>query len=138
MAESFVAVRLPTSFYNLLQGMASATERSVEEMLTTSLTEVLPIHERVPKEIAVKLEAMRFFTDNALFAALKPAMDETTQARFQALNALAKELLLTQSEIEEQDRLRDLYQFSVIQRAQAMAILTQRGYAVLPEPDLAV
>ena len=133
MAENFVVVRLPTPFYNLLQGMAFAAERSVEEMLTTSLMEVLPIHERVPKKIASKLEAMRFFTDNALFAALEPTMSDSEQVRFREINALAKEQSLTQTEIEEQSRLRDNYQFSMIRRAQAMAILTQRGYAVLPE-----
>ena len=75
-----------------------------------------------------ELAAMRLSSDQALFAALYPSLAPVEQQRLQQLNQAAGERNLTAAETSEQAALLAGYHRSVLRRAQALAILAERGH----------
>lgn len=140
MAEKTITVHLPESAYRKLQKAAELTYRSVDEILASTIETSLPTMSDVPAEIAEELAAMHLLSDDALWAAVSPALSQAEQARLTQLNQLASERPLTPAEEAEQSNLIAAYRRSVLRRAQALAILAQRGHPVsldtlpIPEP----
>ncbi|HFQ93334.1 MAG TPA: hypothetical protein ENK32_04960 [Anaerolineae bacterium] len=139
MAEKTIAVQLPESAYRKLQKAAELTYRSVDEILVSTIETSLPTIPDVPPELAEELSAMHLLSDDALWAAVSPALSQAEQTRLAQLNQLAHERPLTPAEEAEQNDLVAAYGRSVLRRAQALAILAQRGYPVsldtLPTPE---
>lgn len=133
MSESTVAVRLPKLTYRKLQRAAELTYRTVDDILASAVESSLPTIADVPPELAEELTALHLFSDEALWAATKPIFSPAEQARLSQLNQTAGERGerdLTAVEIAEQETLLAAYHRSVLRRAQALAILSQRGHAV--------
>ncbi len=130
MSESTVAVRLPKLTYRKLQRAAELTYRTVDDILASAVESSLPTIADVPPELAEELTALHLFSDEALWAATKPIFSPAEQARLSQLNQTAGERDLTAVEIAEQETLLAAYHRSVLRRAQALAILSQRGHAV--------
>jgi len=89
----------------------------------------------LPPDLADELAVMHLFSDDALWAAVQPSLSPAEQHRLRQLNHLAGERPLTQAEASEQAVLLRAYHRSVLRRAQALAILGQRGHPV-PREDL--
>ena len=60
----------------------------------------------------------------------QPSLSPAEAARLKQLNHAAGERSLTQAEVSEQAALLEAYHLSVLRRAQALAILVQRGHAI--------
>ena len=60
----------------------------------------------------------------------QPSLSPAEAARLKQLNHAAGERSLTQAEVSEQAALLEAYHLSVLRRAQALAILAQRGHAI--------
>jgi hypothetical protein len=80
--------------------------------------------------VAAEFAAMNLLSDQALFAAAQPSLSPAESAWLKQLNHAAGERSLTQAEISEQTALLGAYHLSVLRRAQALAILAQRGHAI--------
>ena len=139
MAEKTITAQLPESAYRKLQKAAELTYRSVDEILVSTIETSLPTMPDVPSELAEELSAMHLLSDDALWAAVSPALSQAKQTRLAQLNQLAHERPLTPAEEAEQNDLVAAYGRSVLRRAQALAILSQRGHPVsldtLPTPN---
>ena len=122
-----------------MQKAAELTYRSVDEILVSTIETSLPTMPDVPSELAEELSAMHLLSDDALWAAVSPALSQAKQTRLAQLNQLAHERPLTPAEEAEQNDLVAAYGRSVLRRAQALAILSQRGHPVsldtLPTPN---
>jgi hypothetical protein len=94
----------------------------------TSLEAVLPPIPDLPSAIADELAAMHLFSDEALWMAATPSFSRSEEQRLAQLNATAGERDLTPVENAEQQTLIAAYRRSVLRRAQALAILAQRGH----------
>ena len=130
MCSATVSISLPERLFQKLKRVADLTHRSVEEVAATSLEVALPADQNLPAELADELAAMRLFSDDALWAATTPSLKATEEQQLLDLNTTAGERDLSSEETAEQQRLIDAYQRSVIRRAQALAILAQRGHNI--------
>lgn len=138
--EKSVAIYVPELAYRKLQRAAELTYRSIDEILLGAIETTLPSLPNAPVELAEELAALHLFSDEALWAATAPSMSAAEQMRLAQLNQSAAERPLTAAETAEQANLLAAYHRSVLRRAQALAILAQRGHPVtletlsLPEP----
>ena len=130
MPSATVSINLPERLFQKLKRVADLTHRSVEDVAVTSLEVALPTDQDLPADIADELAAMRLFSDKVLWAATTPALTSPEEQHLLHLNMTASERDLTSDENAGQQRLIGVYQRSVIRRAQALAILAQRGHDI--------
>lgn len=113
-----------------LQKAAEVTYRSVDDLLASTIDATLSAPPNLPEELARELAALHLLSDEALWATLLPSLSPTEQHRLQQLNHVAGERDLTTAETVEQTALLNAYYRSMLRRAQAMAILKQRGHEI--------
>ena len=128
MTTQRVSIGLPRSVFLKVEQAAALTHRSIEEVLATTVNAVLAAPPGLPDALAGELAAMHLFSDEALWAATQPSLSPSEQARLEQLNHKAGERPLTPAEAAEQTKLLTAYHRSVLRRAQALAILAQRGH----------
>ncbi|MGE0824782.1 MAG: hypothetical protein AB7G75_24985 [Candidatus Binatia bacterium] len=133
-----IAVHIPEALFHKLKRTAELTHRSVEDVTVTSLEAALPVIQDLPSDVANELAAMHLFSDEALWAATAPSLSPTEEYRLNQLNTVAGERVLTPAEETEQQSLITAYHRSVLRRAQALAILAQRGHRipVMDKPEI--
>lgn len=136
MLEQTLTVRLPTSVVAKLKRAAAITHRSVDEIVATTVDAVLMESPGVPQELADDFAAMHLLTDQALWANAQPSVSPAEIHRLRQLNHAAGERSLTEAEASEQTALLAAYHVSVLRRAQALAILAERGHPIAYQTSL--
>jgi len=134
-AAQTVSVQLPEAIYRRLQWASELTYRPVDEILSSALTVALGVPPELPTQQQNELAAFGMLSDAALWAASESSLSPVQQRRLHQLNRAAGERTLSSSEAHEQVELLDLYQRSVLQRAQALALLAYRGYDLPDRTD---
>ena len=129
MIAEQIKVSLPSPLIRKIQKVAELTYRSFDEVVASTLDAALIAPPGLPQDLASELAAMHLLSDEALRIALQP-LPITTQQRLQQLNNVGGERALTASGSSEQATLIELYQRSILCRAQAIAILKQRGHPI--------
>jgi hypothetical protein len=130
IAEQTLTVRLPASVVAKLRRAAALTYRSVDDIVAATVDAALVEPPSTPADVAAEFAAMHLLSDQALFAAAQPSLSPAKLSRLRQLNYAAGERALTEAEAAEQAALLEDYQFSVLHRAQALAILAQRGHEI--------
>jgi hypothetical protein len=136
MTTQTISVQVPEPIFRKLKRAADVTCRPVEEVLAATLNAALPEPSGLPPELADELASMHLFSDDALWAATEPSLSPTEQRRLSQLNRIADQRPLTKAEEAEQEQLLAAYHRSVLRRAQALAILAQRGHPIPIETEL--
>jgi succinate dehydrogenase flavin-adding protein (antitoxin of CptAB toxin-antitoxin module) len=124
---------LPRALVERIIQTAQASRVSVSDVVAATVDHALPAVPDLSPDLLRELPAMLDFSDNALMSALQPD-NPASDARLRELTAAGKDRSLTPAEAVELDRLLEINERDVIRRAQALAILRRRGYAV-PSPD---
>ncbi|MEW5986882.1 MAG: hypothetical protein AB1791_09645 [Chloroflexota bacterium] len=132
MLEETLTIQLPRTTYRKLKRAAEMTYRSVDEVLAATIDATLIAPADLPPELADELAAMRLLSDKALWAAVRPSLSPAEQFRLEQINHTAGERTLTGAEEAEQITLLTAYYRSALRRAQALAILAQRGHPIHP------
>lgn len=127
-----LTLTLPDSVISKLQRASALTYRSVDEIVAVAVDTTLTAEDELPDELSAELAAMRIFSDDALWAATRPSMSAFEQERLAQLNEDAHERPLSAAERAEQTDLLAAYHRSVLRRAQALALLKQRGHDITP------
>lgn len=130
IAEQTLTVRLPASVVAKLRRAAALTYRSVDDIVASTVDAALAEPPSVPEELAAEFAAMHLFSEQALQAAAQPSLSPAELHRLRQLNHAAGERSLTQAEAAEHTSLLAAYHYSVLRRAQALAILAQRGHEI--------
>lgn len=130
IAEQTLTVRLPASVAAKLQRAAALTYRSVDDIVASTIDAALAEPPSVSADLAPEFAAMHLLSDQALQAAAQPSISSADLHRLRQLNHAAGERSLTQAEAAEHEALLQTYQVSVLRRAQALAILAQRGFDI--------
>lgn len=130
MTVKTLTVTLPEPIFLKLQKAAEMTYRSVDDLLASTIDATLSAPPNLPDELTRELAALHLLSDEALWAALQPSLSPTEQHRLHQLNHLAGERTLTNAETTEQTALLNAYYRSMLRRAQAIAILKQRGHDI--------
>jgi len=127
-----LTLTLPDSVISKLQRASALTYRSVDEIVAVAVDTTLTAEDELPDELSAELAAMRIFSDDALWAATQPSMSAFEQERLAQINEEAHERPLSTAEQAEQTDLLAAYHRSVLRRAQALALLKQRGHDITP------
>ena len=135
MTIQTTAVVLPQPVYRKLERAAALTHHSVTDILTSVVNASLPDMPDLPNDLADELAALHLLNDEALWAAAQPSLSPAEQMRLSQLNEKAAAQGLTEAETSEQQTLLNAYQLSVLRRAKALAILSQRGYKFPAESE---
>ncbi len=128
VSETTISLTLPEATYRRLQRAAAMTYRTPDDVLVATLDAALPAPDDLPDELADELAALHLMSDDALLAAVHPSMSPAEVERLAQIDALTGERPLTVAEAAEQAALLAAYHRSVLRRAQAAAILAQRGH----------
>ena len=133
MAEPTVSVEVKESVYGKLKRAAELTQRSIDDVLNSTIDAALVADSSLPQELSGELAAMHVMSDAALFSALHPIFTSQHDRRLAELSCESQQRDLGRSEKEERESLLHLYDKSILLRAQAMAILHQRGHTISRE-----
>ena len=134
MTQGTVSIEIPDNLFRQLQRRADLMHRPVEDLVIPTLAAGSPANTDLPRDLAAELEAMPNYSDDALWAATKPAISAAERSRLEQLNRLATERELSQVETAEQSELLAAWLRSLARRAQAFSILRLRGQP-LPDPE---
>jgi len=127
-----LTITLPDAVFHRLNRVAELTYRTVDEVVASTVETSLTGESDLPDELAAELAAMQLDSDDGLWAATQPTLSAYAQQRLAQLNEFAGERSLTPREEAEQADLLYAYDRSVLRRAQALALLKQRGHDVIP------
>ncbi len=131
MTVQTVTLRLPESLYLRLQQAASATRRSLDDVLLHALQVGSPPRwDDAPAEFQADLAALDRLEDDALWAVARSRKQEADMARYQELLDKNANGLLTPADREELTKLRVEYDRMMLCKAHAAALLRWRGYQV--------
>lgn len=128
--ERTFSVTIPEHVFQKIVTVATATQRTVDDVISSTVNATYTAPDGIPLTLANELASMQQMKDQDLWDAIKPVMTAEQQERLNELNELAGEETLSSSELNEKDDLVMLYHHSVLRRAQAIAILTLRGYTI--------
>jgi hypothetical protein len=124
---SDVLVSMPDEVYNRLQRMAQASAQSIESVVVSQLTASLPVNDLPPDE-ADELAALRHLSDDALWTIAREQMPESVQTHMANLMTRNTQGELTAAEHEELEALASRSDRLMMRKAEAAALLTQRGH----------
>lgn len=131
-----MTIQIPGGLFQLLKQKAAFMHRPVEELVAETLAVAVAPVDNLSPGLALELDAMVNFSDEALRAAIQPAISPTERTRLEQLNTLAGERTLSQAEQVEQNDLLIVWQRSMARRARALALLKLRGHPLPTENEL--
>lgn len=133
VTERILSITLPEDVFQTLQYVANNSHRTIDEVIAKTVNATFRSPAELPPPLAAELAGMLQAKDELLWAALNPSVTVKQQLRLQELNEVARQRTLTQAEVAEQEHLLMVHHYAVLRRAQAIAILTLRGYHVSDE-----
>ncbi len=122
-----VTLRVPNPVYQRVKRAAEALQRPLEEMIVNTLRVAVPLLDDVSPTMAAELAALSSLPDEALWQVAKSVMSAKSQNRFSTLAAIQRERRLTFAEEKKINALREEYGRVTLRKAQAYALLHQRG-----------
>ena len=128
-----ITLNLPDPVYLRAQNAALLLNRSVEEFLEATLKTALPVLEDAPSNLAAELAALATFSDAELWHAARNPMPAQDETRLHDLLDTQSERALTADEARQLESLYHLAGRLTVIKAQAYALLHQRGFSV-PQP----
>lgn len=130
MSSQSVTLELPEPLYEQLQARAVRRQRTVADEVLDVLTGALPATEVLPDDLEQAIAQLVFLDDAALWQVGRSKMASDEVERLSELNAKRQREGLTEAEQQESELLVRQYERSMLVRAQAAALLKQRGHDV--------
>ena len=124
MAVQNVTIRLSDTLYHQIRQRARRMQRSVEEEV------VAVVQDALPAEIADEMGQMTYLTERELWQATRTVMTSGENRRMQALVLKRQQEGLSAEEEAEAERLAQRHERVMLIRAQAAALLKERGQDV--------
>ena len=129
---TIMSITLPDDLYKRLQRQAAAEDRSVDELIESTLIRQLPadvsVEEDLPLLLKEELQAMAYLSNTALWAIARSTPDDEQEQEFEALHDAAEERDLTVNELKRRDELLREYGEQMLRRAHAAVLLQSRGF----------
>jgi plasmid stability protein len=125
-----VLLRMPDELYHRLEQRAVWAHRSVEEELLDVITAAVETSGELPHDLAEALAPMALLDDQALWRAARSHLDAETASELETLNMKQQREGLLESEDQMRRPLLRRYERAMLVRAQAAALLKERGHDV--------
>jgi hypothetical protein len=131
MTVQSVTIELPQNVYEQIEQAAQKRKRPLDQLLVEAVTAVAPVLDTAPLSLRSALAQLAYLNDAALWQAARTSMPPEQRTRLEQLHHKAQKEGLTQEEKEEEEeRLLKLYRETLLVRAQAAVLLSQRQYDV--------
>ena len=125
-----VTILLPSEIFEQIKRAAANASRPVNDVLVEAVIAAAPTVGAGPSTTRVALAQMAYLNDAALWQAARTTMTPSQRDRLEQLHEQQQRGRLSSAEHEEETALLDLYRGTILVRAQAAALLKQRGYDV--------
>jgi hypothetical protein len=130
MSTQHLSLDIPDSLYQHLKRQADQARRSVEEETLEVLAAAVPAGAALAGKLAETLESLQTLDDQALWNAARGRLAAEVSAGLEALHHKQQREALTDAEAQRLADLMRQYERHMLIRAQAAALLRQRGHAV--------
>ena len=130
MAVQAITLHLPSPLYERLKRWAEQTHRSVEAELLEVVAAAVPVADDLPGDLAQVISPLALLDDEALWRAARSHLPAEAVAQMEQLHLKRQREGLTGSEAETLAGLVRHYERAMLVRAQAAALLKERGYDV--------
>ena len=130
MTKHPVTLDLPEELYARVERRAAQTRRSVADAVLDVLASAIPASDALPADLAETVASLALLDDAALWRAARSHLDAAAAARLEDLHLKRQGEGLTEAEAAEVARLVRQYERFMLVRAQAAALLKQRGQDV--------
>jgi hypothetical protein len=133
MAANSVTLNLPDPVYRRARRAAMLLNRSIEEVLESTLNTTLPAIDDAPADLAADLAGLPILADADLWQVARRHMESEREALLHNLLDTQAARQLTPDEARQMEDLRRQAGQLTLLKSQAYALLYQRGYPV-PQP----
>jgi hypothetical protein len=130
MTLQTITLRLPDMLFRQIERRAQRTRRPVEDELVAVVSSALPTLDDLPADIADELAQLGYLTDAELWQAAHTALPLSDSERMQALLLKRQRDGLSVAEEREARRLAHRADRTMLVRAQAAALLKDRGHDI--------
>jgi plasmid stability protein len=130
MSVQPVTVNLPTTLYSRLRRRAEQSRRTIEAELLDVVTTAVPVADDLPADLTEAISPLALLDDAELWRAARSRLADETAAQLEDLHLKRQRDGLTPAEEQTLAGLVRQYERVMLVRAQAAALLKQRGHDV--------
>jgi plasmid stability protein len=130
MASQAVTLHLPEPLYRELKQRAAQSRRTVEDETLDVLSAAVPVAEKLPDDLAEAISPLALLDDEALWRAARSRLANEAATELADLHQKRQREGLTVAEAQTAEALVRQYERAMLVRAQAAALLKQRGHDV--------
>ncbi len=130
MTIQSVTLNLPGHLYNRLKRRAEQAHRTVEAELLEVVASAVPVADELPAELNEAISPLALLDDEALWRAARSHLPAEAAVQMENLHLKRQREGLTEAEAQTLAGLVRQYERAMLIRAQAAALLKQRGHDV--------
>jgi len=130
MPEQTVTLTLPEPLYDTLKHRAQQHQRSVEAETLNVLATSVALADALPSDLASAVAPLALLDDASLWRAARTPLAAEAAERMEELHLKRQREGLTEAETQTLAQLVHQYERAMLVRAQAAALLRQRGHQV--------
>jgi plasmid stability protein len=130
MTSRAVTVHLPEPLYHKLSQRAARSSRTVEDETLEVLAAAVPVTEELSPDLVEAVAPLALLDDAALWRAARSHLAAEAAAELEELHGKRQREVLTDAETQTAAALVRQYERAMLIRAQAAALLKQRGHDV--------
>jgi plasmid stability protein len=121
---------LPDPIYTLLKNRAEHSQRSVEAEVLDLVASAVPATNQLPDDLAEAISSLALLDDPALWNAARSRLSQDALAHLESLHLKRQREGLTEVETQTLTGLMRQYELALLVRAEAAALLGQRGHDI--------
>ncbi len=125
-----ITLNLPEMLYDRLRQRAEQTQRSIEDELLETVATAIPLTEKLPDDLSEAISHLHLLDDQALWRAAQSHLSVEVAAEMERLHLKRQREGLTENETQTLDKSVYQYERAMLVRAQAAALLKQRGHDI--------
>ena len=127
MSNQTITLHLPEPLFRELQQRAAQTRRTIEDETLEVLTGAVPLAEKLPADLAEALAPLSMLDDEALWQTARTQLAPDAAVELEDLHHKRQREGLGEAESQKMASLIRQYERAMLVRAQAVALLKQRG-----------
>jgi plasmid stability protein len=130
MTTQTVTLKVPELLYRRLKARANQTQRTVEDEVLDVLAMAVPVADDLPPDLAEAISPLALLDDEALWRAARSQLPPPAAQQLEELHLKRQREGLIEAESQTLAALVRQYERAMLVRAQAAALLKQRGHDV--------
>ena len=130
MTVHAVTLHVPSLLYEQLKRRAEQAQRTVEAELLDIVVTSVPMSDDLPADLAEAITPLELLDDEGLWRAARCSLPAAAATQMEDLHLKRQREGLTDSEVKTLDGLVRQYERTMLVRAQAAALLKERGHDV--------